>query len=194
MDFPSSKQELRREWLKRREEMDAADLHTRSLQICRYVQDHPFYRCAQQLLFTMPLRNEVDLRPLMEAAWEEGKRVILPGTFPKERRLCLYRIEQGERLVLGSFGIMEPVRNTEREISPQAVDLALIPGVAFDPQGYRVGYGGGYFDRFFSGPGKDIPALGVAFAFQIVPTVYPEAHDIPLIGVVTEEGWVGKGM
>lgn len=104
----------------------------------------------------------------------------------------LFRVMKMEELIPGAYGIMEPPDVPEREVSAEDVDVALVPGVAFDRCGYRLGYGGGYFDRFFAGPGKGMVTLGVAFAFQVVTTVYPQAHDIPLNGVITEEGTVGS--
>lgn len=146
------------------------------------------------MLFTMPHRNEVDLRPLMEWAWQEEKGVILPRTSKKARALHLYRVRGMEELISGVYGIMEPAGSPYMKVEATEVELALVPGVAFDHRYYRLGYGGGYFDRFFAGVGKGMVTLGVAYAFQIVPTVFPEAHDIPMAGVMTEEGWMGEGL
>lgn len=188
---PSTKQELRRQWLRRREALDAAVVRKHSLEICRHLHRHPLYREAKRVLYTMPHRNEVDLRLLMEWAWQEEKGVILPRALKEERTLHLYRVQGWDELSLGAFGIMEPAGLPHTEVKAAEVDLALVPGVAFDRRGYRLGYGGGYFDRFFADEGKNTVALGVAYAFQIVPTVFPEAHDVPMAGVMTEEGWVG---
>lgn len=188
---PSTKPELRRQWLQRREALDPAVAAERSLEISRLIHWHPLYREAKQVLVTMPHRHEVDLRPLMEWAWQEEKEVILPRTSKEQRALHLYRVRGLDELTPGAYGIMEPVGLPHTEVKAAEVDLALVPGVAFDRRGYRLGYGGGYFDRFFAGVGEEMITLGVAYAFQIVPTVFPEVHDIPMAGVMTEEGWMG---
>ncbi|SDX54299.1 5-formyltetrahydrofolate cyclo-ligase [Marininema mesophilum] len=182
------KKNLRNQMLKTREILSESDVETGSKKICQQVMELPQWEQAERVLYYMPHRREIDLRPLMKQAWLMGKKVILPRAIPANRLLIFYQVDHLDELVLGAYGIWEPQSDEDRRIDPQELDLALVPGVAFDWKGYRLGYGGGYYDRFFAGPGAGIPRFGVGFSFQWVETVYPEAHDVPMNGVVVPTG------
>lgn len=181
----TEKEELRTRLLSLREGMNPAVARRESAAVCGVLGADPVYQAAEKILFYMPHRGEVDLRPLMELGWREGKQVVLPRSVPHTRELELYRIDSFGDVVRGTYGIREPVPMEGNRVAPEDVELVLVPGIGFDEVGYRLGYGGGYYDRFFAGKGGDAIRIGVAYSFQWVPTVYPESHDQPLHGVVT---------
>lgn len=132
-----------------------------------------------------PIGREMPVSRLVEAALAEGKRLALPRC---ERRGVMHaRLWDGaaESLVRSKFGILEPVPSAP-VIPPVELDLVVIPGVGFDREGYRLGWGGGFYDRYLPGVGG--AKVGIAFGVQIVDRLPREAHDVQLDGVVTEAG------
>jgi 5-formyltetrahydrofolate cyclo-ligase len=139
-------------------------------------------RAATVLAFAS-ICNEVRTRPSMEAAWAAGKSVALPRVVGDE--LQLHLVDSETVLVEGSFSVPEPPAEAVR-ISPDEVDFALVPALAIDPRGYRIGYGGGYYDKL-------IPRLerawtcAVAYDFQLISEVPELPFDVPVDLVVTDE-------
>lgn len=138
-------------------------------------------RAATVLAFAS-IRNEVRTEPSIEAAWSASKRVALPRVQGDE--LSLHLVEPRTPLVPGSFSIPEPAEDAPR-IEPGEIELALIPALAVDPRGYRIGYGGGYYDRL-------IPRLSeactcaLAYDFQLISEVPELRFDVAVDLVVTD--------
>ncbi|SDC99864.1 5-formyltetrahydrofolate cyclo-ligase [Melghirimyces thermohalophilus] len=184
----SKKGELRRRLLAERSALDEGEAQKQSIAICDRLQEDPMYRNAGVILCYMPHKGEVDIRSLIEASWRAGKKVVLPRAIPGSRSLELYALTSFGDLTRGAYGIMEPKPEDRYRVLPEELELAIVPGLGFDRRGYRLGYGGGYYDRFFSGAGSHVARVGAAYAFQLVATVYPEAHDQPLHAVATPDG------
>ncbi len=138
---------------------------------------------AATILAFASIRNEVRMRPSMEAAWAAGKRVALPRVVGDELRLHL--VDPETVLVEGAFCVPEPPEESAR-VHPNEIDFALVPALAVDPRGYRIGYGGGYYDKL-------IPQLGhactcvVAYDFQLISEVPELPFDVAVDLVVTDE-------
>jgi 5-formyltetrahydrofolate cyclo-ligase len=148
----------------------------------------PLWSTLQEVLLYAPVRNEVDTWPLLEELWGRGVRVLLPRC----RRCAPGEMEwapatcRGD-LTPGMHSIPEPDPATCRPAEPHRSDLVLLPGVAFDRLGYRLGYGGGFYDRFLSLPALSrTTTIGLAFSFQVVDLLPREPWDIPVQMVVTE--------
>ncbi|WP_170109615.1 5-formyltetrahydrofolate cyclo-ligase [Melghirimyces profundicolus] len=184
----TEKDVLRVRLLEKRRGLDSVEAEKQSAGVCGVLGTEPRYREAGTVLFYMPHRGEVDVRPLMERSWREGKRVVLPRSVPRTRSLELYTIRSLDDLIRGAYGITEPRPSEARWIDPAEVEWAVVPGVGFDTNGYRLGYGAGYYDRFFAGPGTHVIRVGAAYTFQLVPTVHPEPHDQPMHAVATPGG------
>ncbi len=132
-----------------------------------------------------PMGDEIDLRPLLRALDAAGHVLALPVTPPRGRPLRFRRWRFGAPLVPGGFGTSVPPPDAP-EVVPDAL---LVPLLAFDAAGRRLGYGGGFYDRTLAAlPGAW--ALGVAFAGQQVAKVPAGAHDVPLHGIATEAGFL----
>lgn len=127
-------------------------------------------------------RSEVPTGPLIDSLLERGVVVAVPRIHDAEGTLTLVAIASRKDLAPGTLGIPEPVGS---KIALHA-DLHLVPGVAFDRHGGRVGYGRGFYDRFLAE--MPAPAWGLAYGFQVLEALPLEAHDVELSGVVTEEG------
>jgi len=135
---------------------------------------------AQKIAAVWPLAEEVDLRPLCHALFEAGRQVLLPETTPKGSPLIFRRWTPASSMIAGRFGTSHP----EGEID--VPDLVLVPFLAFDRSGYRLGYGGGYYDRTLAA--LNVPAIGFGFAGQQIDAVPTGPYDIPLKTIVTECG------
>jgi 5-formyltetrahydrofolate cyclo-ligase len=162
-----------------------------SLKICRAVVMLPPFRDAQTIAFFAPLPTEPDLHPLAEEAWAKGKRVVFPlmsrdGDVP---RLDWHAATNWDDLVVaGPFGIREPDPARCPRVAPEELDCILVPGVAFDAHGARLGRGGGYYDVALAALDIGTPRIGLMFARQQAPEIPRDAHDQMLTCVVTESG------
>lgn len=188
-NLAAAKATLRKKSLARRRQLPAAEVTRKSRRITEFLSADSFYQKAQVLMAYAPCNNEVDLRLLIEIALAQGKQVVLPRTLWEERKLLPAAITgYPEDLTPGRLGILEP-QSKGPSFPLEKIDLVLVPGVAFDVNGYRLGYGQGFYDRFLQGlkPGTGI--VGVAYSFQIIASVYPEAHDVALPRLVSENGW-----
>lgn len=187
------KKALRRLMIEARQALSPEERRARSLQAQRVLLDSPLWDRVQWVLLYLPIRGEVETSLLVERGLAQGKRILLPRVEQASRHLWLHRWtgDPGE-LTLGAYGIQEP-RADLPLVPPEEVELAMLPGVAFDRQGYRLGYGGGYYDRALPGMSRAV-RLGLAFSLQVVEELVAEPHDARLHGLVTEEGltWVGE--
>ncbi|WP_191060647.1 5-formyltetrahydrofolate cyclo-ligase [Geminicoccus harenae] len=129
-----------------------------------------------------PFRGEPDLRPWLARAIERGAIVALPVVVQKNTPLQFRTWRPGDRMERGIWNI--PVPADGEIVTP---DLVLAPVVGFDPDCYRLGHGGGYFDRTLATL-QNYQAIGIGYALQAIPTIRPQPHDIPMHLVVTEAG------
>jgi 5-formyltetrahydrofolate cyclo-ligase len=161
----------------------AASAHARAL-----LEAQVLWQMAQSVLFFAPLPEELDIGPLLAKALATGKRVALPRFVASTRSYEACRILDPERdLLVGHFGIREPSRRCAR-VSSNELDLILVPGVAFDLRGRRLGRGKGYYDQLL---GKLCgTTCGVAFEEQIVGEIPVEPHDVRLNFLLTPTRWI----
>lgn len=158
-------------------------------QIRLHVADLEVFKRAQSIHAFWPLENrrEVDLRPLLREARQRGKQVWLP--IVSGERLVHAPYDSDDSLHRGAFGVMEP--SVEKALSDIQPDLILLPAMAMDAAGRRLGYGGGYYDRFLADlheRGHFPPLLAAAFSLQIVERVPVEPFDVPADGTASEQG------
>lgn len=195
-DMAAAKVALRREMLQRRRGLDTTEAQRHGAMAQAALLAHPAWITARQVVLYVAVRNELDTDLLLREAWEAGKEVLLPRCDPAcSGVMCLAPCLCAADLAPGSHGIPEPSPLRCPPVDPQSPtftpDLAVIPGVAFDRQGNRLGYGGGYYDRFLSTPGMSAtPLVGFAHAFQIVDVLPAEAWDRPVNALCTEEGLI----
>lgn len=139
---------------------------------------------AHTILFYYSKGSEVETKEMMEEALRKGKRVLLPKV--RGREIYLGEIKDLEKDVeKGSFGILEP-KETYRKPTPKGIDLVILPGIAFDLKGERIGYGEGYYDRFLKKIPKRIPLIGLAYDFQVIKNISGKKHDRRVSKVITE--------
>lgn len=187
MAIAEAKRRLRHEAMARRDGLD--ERARRSAAICASVLELEAWRTARSIHCYLPMRSEVDTKLLISAAFAAGKTVAIPIT-PREGPLQHAWIE-GLALELfepGRFGTLRP--RSFQPAAPGDWELTIVPLLAFDRAGYRLGYGKGYYDQLLAQCSGW--AVGVAFAAQEWPEVPREAHDVPLDVVVTEQERIAK--
>ncbi len=183
----NDKEATRREFLARREAMEAREAMAKSAVICRRVAALPAFGKARSLMVYVAVRNEVHPGALIRLALDGGKRVALPATVPEKKLMVpLQVLEYPGALKIGAYGIPEPDHGSA-VLPPEELECIIVPGVAFDREGYRLGFGQGYYDRFLARLGRNAVTVGLGYEWQVCRSVYPSSHDWPLDYVVTEE-------
>ena len=143
---------------------------------------HPFYQEAKVIATYLSFPHEFQTQELIEQALKDGKKVLIPKTYPKGR--MDFVVYDPQQLVKTSFGLLEPQGDLE-VVDASQIDLIHVPGLAFTTEGYRIGYGGGYYDRYL----KHFPGhtLSTVYPCQIQDFI-SENHDIPVQEVLIDEG------
>jgi 5-formyltetrahydrofolate cyclo-ligase len=176
---------LRRQFLERRQAMPSELWREYSDRICIQLQNCPQFTEARTILAYQSCRQEPDLTLLLT---DRDKQWGLPRCLGKE--LIWHRWQPSEPLLTGAYGILEPAPTSPR-LEPIDVDLILVPAVAIDRCGYRLGYGGGYYDRLRADPlWQQIPTIGIVFDFAAVDTLPIDPWDLKLDAVCTELGLI----
>lgn len=191
-DNKAQKSLLRRKMLGQRQRLTTDQVKIWSQQVSQCMLKDPLFQQARTIMGYASFRNEVDLSPLLGRSLMQGKQLLLPVTDWEKQQILPVAVERYPAdLRPGRYGILEPAR--DQKLWPlEAIDLVLVPGVAFDFQGYRLGYGRGFYDRFLTQLPRHTKIVGVAFNFQLVPTVFPEKHDVPLPVIITERGMINR--
>jgi len=156
-----------------------------SLDACRLIQTLPLWQGSRTVLAYWPMGSELDIRPLLRLAWQEGKRLLLPRCVFHPRGLALCPVKSEAELLPGAYGIPEPTPGIG-PVPPCQVDLALVPVVAMDEDGFRLGNGGGFYDRLLP---RISCAYLVGFDQQRTQALPREAHDIRASGWITPTEW-----
>lgn len=182
MDLPAEKRRLRAEVDTRLRALPPARRAVEEEWVTAAVQDTPEWRRARTLLVYRAVGTEFSVVGLTNAAWRAGKRVLFPRVVPGgEGTMTLHEVRAWAELRPGSFGIPEPLPSAP-EGDPASADVALVPGLAWDRKGGRLGRGGGHYDRLIP---RLSAAWGVGFDCQLVAQVPMEAHDAPVHRVWT---------
>jgi 5-formyltetrahydrofolate cyclo-ligase len=171
----------------RRHGLSEAERLARSRRVWERLVALPCYQHARTILGYLAFDHEVLTDGLMRQAMASGKELILPMVLSDRQDMALYVIEDlGRDVAPGYRGILEPLPRRTRAVTPEAVGLALVPGVAFDLRGGRLGFGAGFYDRLLSRLPGGVPTLGLAFDFQVIPRLPLQSHDVLLGAIVTE--------
>ena len=150
----------------------------------------PEFQTAITISSFVSFGDEISMTRLNSYILSLNKTLVLPYIDPKTKTMLFYKVDDLSALVQNTFGILEPNPSIHRLVDYNAIDCVLTPGVAFDAHGYRLGYGGGFYDRFFSQIEKTIPKIGIAFELQKVSTLPVESYDHPIHKLITEKGIV----
>ncbi|MBA4423447.1 MAG: 5-formyltetrahydrofolate cyclo-ligase [Syntrophus sp. (in: bacteria)] len=181
----NGKGEIRKRMIAMRNAIPPEGIEEKSRVIQKQVMEREEIRLASTLMIFLSFGSEVRTDDLIRWCWGEGKRICVPFCRPESRELTACRIDGFDELETGHYGIRAPKEGLLRPVDGGKIGAILVPAVAFDRRGYRVGYGGGYYDRFLpSAP--QAAKIGVAFSSQIVAEIPVDAYDLPVDVIVTE--------
>jgi 5-formyltetrahydrofolate cyclo-ligase len=187
--FAFNKKDLRSHLLQQRQAIAPSDWQTKNEAICQHLSQSKVYQSAQVILAYLSTRQEPDLSLL----WTDNllpKCWGLPRCVGRDLAWHLCEPSNLAKFQVGAYGILEPIASLPI-LKPEEVDLILVPAVACDRHGFRLGYGGGFYDRLLSQPqwiGK--PTIGIVFEFAYLEQLPSDPWDYPLQSVCTEAGWV----
>jgi 5-formyltetrahydrofolate cyclo-ligase len=190
----AGKAEIRARLRARREAVSAQAAALASEELAGHLVALPEFDAATTVAIFCAFRAEIDPMALLDLPGAAGKRICLPRTHRRPARLTFHsiptppgatRASVRAGLVPGAYGILEP---TGPEVPLHALELVVVPALAFDRQGYRLGWGGGYYDRVLAELPARAVTVGVGFAFQVVDELPREPHDLPVMRVLTPSG------
>ncbi len=190
----SNRNSIRQQIRERRCQQSTWLMHEKSDAICQHIVQTGLFKRSQNIALYYPQQGEVDLRPLLQRIWQDNKHAYFPVLHPfRQGKLHFRPVTVQTKWRLNRFNIPEPVQGCGELYHPHALDLVLMPLVAFDQHGNRIGMGGGFYDRTFWAQTQlrnwQRPVLmGVAFDFQKVSALSRESWDVPLKHIVTETG------
>lgn len=170
-----NKQELRCAIRERKRAMTEEEIVERSNALAEKFYNSPAYQAASTIYGYLPYNQEVRTVPMLQRALDEGKRVAVPKVYGEEMRFIY--LEDLTQVSKGYAGIPEPIADAPVAEDKQA--LVLMPGLAFDPQGHRIGYGGGFYDKFLAKEPHH-PTLALCYEFQMQAHLDTEEFDIPV--------------
>ncbi len=176
---------LRKKILQLRSSADPGTLAELSERIRLRLEEHQLWRTSRfACIYISSKPGEVDTQGLIHSALEEGKRVCVPVIEPENAELGLVEINSLDNLEPGYFGILEPQNGVRQPLDSIDWDLAVVPGIAFDRLGHRIGFGKGYYDKLLAA--KDSPKIGLAYNFQVVEPFETLPHDVAMDLIFTE--------
>lgn len=186
MSFKESKKKIREEILRQRGAFYKEGSSEASDTIIKRLMDEPAYQHAAIIFCFVSFGTEVHTHDFIKQALLEGKRIFVPYVPKKSEGMKACEIKDFSELELGYFNILTP-KEEFRRITEEQPDMIVMPGVAFSRDGYRVGYGGGFYDRYLSSLTKPVDLIGIGFHLQVVDEVPVEAFDQPIHQLITEK-------
>ena len=169
------KKELRRSIREQKRAMTEEEIVRRSAKLGELFAASEAYKNAKTIYGYLPYNQEVRTVPMLEQALKDGKRVAVPKCYGDEMRFIF--MDDLSKVEKGYANIPEPI--ADEPIADDETALVLMPGLAFDPEGHRIGYGGGFYDKFLAAE-PNHPTLALCYEFQMLPRLETEEHDIPV--------------
>jgi 5-formyltetrahydrofolate cyclo-ligase len=179
------KKTLREQMKARLQQLTAEEKQVYDKEIAKTLYTLPLWQKAATIAITISRGNEVNTRPIIEKAWQEGKRVSVPKCDPAKKTMTFREIHSFSQLESVYFGLWEPIEAMTKEVVASEIDFMIVPGVCFSKNGYRIGYGGGYYDRYLQHFSQ--PTISLAYTMQVVENLPSEPHDIPVKMIITND-------
>lgn len=186
------KADQRKKMIEMLKAMQPDEHQMKSDRIVEFLKADEVFQKAETVGVTISAFPEVDTHRLIEYCWKAGKKTVVPKCDPVTRAMTFRIIEDFSQLETVYMRLLEPIEQKTESVEPGEIDLLLVPGVVFSPDGYRIGFGGGYYDRYltrYTGPTRSL-----AFAMQLVDAVPVEPHDVPVDIIFTELGCHDTGV
>jgi 5-formyltetrahydrofolate cyclo-ligase len=187
MSDANNKAAIRRQLRETLAAMSDADRHAKSLAACSLITSSREFAQAGTIMLYLSTTHEVDTAPLALRAWQAGKTVVVPKVSWDQKRMLPVEITSlHSDLTTSGLGVREPVGG--KPVPTNLIDLVVVPGLGFTSNGYRIGRGMGFYDRFLAQDDFDGLSCGLAFEEQVVPALPVLDHDMPLSMLVTDSG------
>ena len=177
-----TKQEIRAQVRAKKRAMTEAEIVAASARLGEKFRACEAYRNARSIYFYLPYNQEVRTEPMIDGALADGKRVAVPKCYGDEMKFLW--LESMDDVKPGYCNIPEPVY--DEPVADDTTALVLMPGLAFDPQGHRIGYGGGFYDKFLEAE-PNHPTVALCYGFQMFDHLEVDAHDIPVDTVLSSD-------
>ena len=188
------KKDFRKKVIEYRNNKDTNFISTNSQKITEKLLSMNCVKDASTIMLYLDFNNEVKTDQLITKLISLRKTVAAPVTLKDERKLIPFKIANlKDGLNVGAYGIREPKKDPYNELNVEDIDILIVPAVAYDKDCYRLGYGGGFYDRFIELLREDAITIGIAFDLQIFDSIPKENHDAQLNYVITENNmYIGK--
>ncbi len=186
-----AKKTLRKYIMEKLSELKLPEYEDQSYQIAQRLYRSDEWISAETVAVTVSKAPEVDTLQIIRMGWEQGKRMVIPKCEPKSKGLDFRELKRFSQLETVYYGLLEPIVNETVSVGGDDIDLVVVPGLAFSDSGFRLGFGGGYYDRFLA----DYHGYTVSLAFkdQLVNELPVESHDIPVQKIIHSEGVIKIG-
>ncbi|WP_172797515.1 5-formyltetrahydrofolate cyclo-ligase [Bacillus sp. FJAT-27445] len=179
------KSQLRKTMMDLLKSIRKEEYRERSERIAENLFRQPAWKDANVVGITISRPPEVDTYQIISRAWKDGKRVAIPKCLPATREMQFRYLTDFSQLEKVYYGLLEPIVEETEQAIPDDISMLIVPGLAFMTNGYRLGFGGGYYDRFLKTYKGQTASL--AFNSQIVENLPIEAHDIPVELIISED-------
>lgn len=188
------KKVLRKEILEKRDNIDLVKRKEMDKKILNKFYETQYYNDAEKIFIYISYASEINTKEIINKALKDNKKIYVPRTEFKSRNMDAVEITSLDNLLESTYGILEP-STEESKTEPNELDLIVVPGVAFDRNGGRMGYGAGFYDRYFKKINKEniskIVKLALAYEFQILDKVPMNSQDVPVDYIITENEFIG---
>ena len=175
---------LRNKILSRRDSLNIKEKESIDNSIFNKLISTDLYKKSKSIFIYLSFGTEIDTKKIINRAFQDKKEVYIPKIYKKDKSMKAIRLNSFEDLNKNSMGILEPIDDSDY-INKEEIDLIIVPGVVFDLNGNRIGYGGGYYDRYLEDIKKVSNKVALAYDLQIVDFIDPEAHDISVDYIIT---------
>ncbi|OIJ16095.1 5-formyltetrahydrofolate cyclo-ligase [Anaerobacillus arseniciselenatis] len=176
------KKQLRDEMKRKLMQMNNEDYQIYSQQLQMKLLESKEWEEANTIGITISTNREVNTKPIIEAGWKQNKRIVVPKCYPSEKKLKFYEITSFDEVEDSFFSLKEPMVTITPLVEKNEIDLLVVPGLIFDQRGYRIGFGGGYYDRYLKEYVNNTVSL--AFNFQLLDEIPKEEFDVPINRVI----------
>ncbi len=179
---------LRQKISKIRDNQTELQINEKSIQIRKKLFSLPEFKQAKIIMFYLSFKSEVETKQMIKEAIKLKKKIVVPVVKKESQHIFISELKNYDReLGKGDYGILCPKGEFINKISPELVDLIVVPGVVFDERGHRLGYGKGFYDKFLHSIKRNVPTVGLSFELQIVEKIPNRIYDVQLDKIITEK-------
>lgn len=186
----TEKQRLRKIFLSKRTAMTKEEVKIKSQLIYENFISSSFYNQCEYIFTYVSMTNEVDTKIIINRGLKDGKIIAVPKVNPLKKQMIFSKINSLEELERGHFNVLEPREELIRPLDSNKDTLILVPGAVFDINKNRIGYGGGYYDRYLSSLNDVLQLIGLGYDFQVIDRIPSDIYDIAMDIIITNKSCI----